>query len=204
MFPQGNVSFEQRDKEKGNTSNVFSSKGSILTRLLWRLLWFLPPGFWSLIASCPFLRLVLQASLNPVGPLYPSLKFPLAYVSQMCFCCIQPKNLNAPWVLTFSPVHQVLIKSFHATWPQEACISLRDMMQTLKAETVALFQASSTQLHIFLSSLVFLKCWNVLLVFHFMVWAVQKTASRVTALQRALPERACGWNQYDNESAWSS
>lgn len=52
------------------------------------------------------------------------------------------------------------------------------------------------------SFLVFLKCWKVQLAFHFIVWAVHKTASRISALQRVLPEWVCSWNQYDSESAW--
>lgn len=67
--------------------------------------------------------MVLQSSLTPGGPLYVSFKLPLAYVSQRCFCCMQAQNLsgsnstNALWVVTFSPIYQVLIKTFYAPWP---------------------------------------------------------------------------------------
>lgn len=134
---------------------------------------------WSLIASCLFLRLVLQSSLNPVGPLYPPFKLPFVYVSQRCFCCMQPKNLsgynstNALWVLTFSPIYQVLIKTFHVPWLQGTYISWRDMMQRLNTGTVTLSQASSTLLHILIFFLGFpdmLEC-SVSFSLHSMSWS---------------------------------
>lgn len=117
MLPRQNMSFEQRDRENGNIRDVIPSKWCILTWFLWLCCGAYFLASWNLIASCLFLRPV---SLDPVGPLYPFLKLPLAYVTQRCSCCMQPKNLgrynstNALWVLTFGPVYQMLIETVHA------------------------------------------------------------------------------------------
>lgn len=96
------VNFEQRDKENGDVRSSIPSKWSVLTRpvgLLWPV-WFLLPSFWNLPASYPFLRLVLQPSLNPVGPLYPSVKLWLTLARGISVGCTQRTLAH-----TIVPVH---------------------------------------------------------------------------------------------------